>query len=195
VKPQSYEIGEKVLVYNPKKHRSKFAKWQVRWVGPFVVENKLNQANYVVRKGRGKPVVIHIDRLRKLPTEVNTDNADCPVRNTSPTSSPTKRRKADSAATATSTSCTDSDVSRPLTRPADNCCSRDFNVCMDTDSTDTGDVCPLVTAKVQTLRLLLQPWPLNLPPTRIGHALSPLVVQRVSGVVPRDFWKASRHVG
>jgi len=29
VKPQSYEIGEKVLVYNPKKRRGKFAKWEV----------------------------------------------------------------------------------------------------------------------------------------------------------------------
>jgi len=50
IKPQSYEIGEKVLVYNPKKHRGKFAKWEVRWTGPFVIENKLNSANYVGKK-------------------------------------------------------------------------------------------------------------------------------------------------
>jgi len=76
VKPQSYEIGERVLVYNPKKHRGKFAKWEVRWQGPYTVQNKLNSANYVVKKGRSKPVVIHIDRLRKLPVEVDTDSAD-----------------------------------------------------------------------------------------------------------------------
>ena len=82
VRPQ---IAEKVLVYNPKKHRGKFAKWQIRWVGPFVVENKLNEANYIVRKGRGKLVVIHIDRLRKLPAEVDVDNTGRPVSNSEST--------------------------------------------------------------------------------------------------------------
>jgi len=33
MKPQSYEVGEKVLVYNPKKHCGRFAKWEVRWTG------------------------------------------------------------------------------------------------------------------------------------------------------------------
>jgi len=32
VKPQTYEVGEKVLVYNPKKQRGKFAKWQTCWL-------------------------------------------------------------------------------------------------------------------------------------------------------------------
>jgi len=90
VKPQSYEIGEKVLVYNPKKHCGKFAKWEVQWTAPFVIENKLNQANYVMKKGRGKPVVIHNDRLRKLPTGVDTDNTGHPVSNSSATSPPAK---------------------------------------------------------------------------------------------------------
>jgi len=126
VKPQSYEIGEKVLVYNPKNQHGKFAKWQIRWVGPYVVENKLNQANYVVKKGRGKLVVIHIDRLHKLLTELNSDNAECPVSDSSPTSQPNKRRRADNAAMATSTqctetaSCTDSELSRSITRSAVN---------------------------------------------------------------------------
>jgi len=76
VKPQSYEIGEWVLVYNPKKRRGKFAKWEVRWVGPYFVQNKLNLTNYVVKKGRSKPIVIHIDRLRKLPVDVETDSSE-----------------------------------------------------------------------------------------------------------------------
>jgi len=121
VKPQSYEISEKVLVYNPKKHRGKFAKWEVQWTGPFVVENKLNQANYVVKKGRGKPVVIHIDRLRKLPTGVDTDNTGCPTSDSTATSPPAKRRKADIPVMATGTpcaetaSCTEPELSRPVT--------------------------------------------------------------------------------
>jgi len=136
LRPQSYGIGEKVLVYNPKKHRGKFAKWQIRWVGPFVVENKLNEANYVVKKGRGKLVVIHIDRLHKLPAEVDADNTGRPVSDSRPTSQPDKRRRADNAATATSThctetaSCTDAELSRPITRSV-NHRGQDSNVRVD----------------------------------------------------------------
>jgi len=147
-----------MLVYNPKNQCGKFTKWQVQWVGPYVVENKLNQANYVVGKGRGKPVVIHIDRLRKLPTEMNSDNAECPVSDSSPTSQPNKRRKADDAAMATSThcteivSCTDSELSRPSTRSTVTVSSsnQDSNVCNNTDSPDTSDCYPAVTVSQST---------------------------------------------
>ena len=67
VKPMSFTDGEKVLVYNRKKKKGHFAKWSVTWVGPFTVQRKLNSANYVIRKGKGKCVVIHVDRMRKLP--------------------------------------------------------------------------------------------------------------------------------
>ena len=50
VRPQTYTIGEKVLVYNPKKRRGQFAKWQSCWVGPYTIENVLNQTNYMVKK-------------------------------------------------------------------------------------------------------------------------------------------------
>jgi len=54
VKPVSFTDGEKVLVYNPKKKRGHFAKWAVSWQGPVIVQCKLNESNYVVRKGKGK---------------------------------------------------------------------------------------------------------------------------------------------
>jgi len=38
VRPQTYSIGEKVLVYNPKKRRGQFLKWQPCWLGPFTIE-------------------------------------------------------------------------------------------------------------------------------------------------------------
>jgi len=63
VKPQSYQVGEKVLVYNPRKQHGKFAKWQISWQGPFLVERRLNDTNYVLRKGKGKATVVHIDRM------------------------------------------------------------------------------------------------------------------------------------
>jgi len=54
VKPQRYDVGEKVLLYNQRKQRGKFAKWQILWQGPFLVERRLNDTNYVLRKGKGK---------------------------------------------------------------------------------------------------------------------------------------------
>ena len=54
VRPVSYTEGEKVLVYNLRKQGGKFAKWQVCWRGRVVVQRKLNDSNYVLRKGKGK---------------------------------------------------------------------------------------------------------------------------------------------
>ena len=63
LRPQSYSEGEKVLVYDPRKQRGRIAKWQVCWQGPVMVERKLNDINYVLRKGKGKAVVVHVDRM------------------------------------------------------------------------------------------------------------------------------------
>jgi len=68
VKPTSYEEGEKVLVYNPRKRSGHFAKWAICWQGPWSVQRKLYELNYVVRKGaKGKCIVDHVNRMRKLP--------------------------------------------------------------------------------------------------------------------------------
>ena len=97
-----------------------------------------------------------MDRLRKLPAEVDADNTGRPMSDSRPTSQPDKRRRADNAATATRTqctetaSCTDSELSRPLTRPTDNHSDHDSNVCMDSDSSDTGDLYLLVTVSQST---------------------------------------------
>ena len=75
VKAVSYTVGEKVLVYNPKKQRGKFAKWAICWQGPAVVQRKLNDSNYVLRKGKGKCVVVHVDRMRKLPISSDVESS------------------------------------------------------------------------------------------------------------------------
>jgi len=77
VKPVSYTEGEKVLVYNPRKQRGKFAKWAVCWWGPAFVglQSKLNNLNYVLRKGKGKCVVVHVDRMRKLPISSDVESS------------------------------------------------------------------------------------------------------------------------
>jgi len=147
VKPQSYEIGEKVLLYDRKKRRGRFAKWDVRWVGPFVIENKLNSANYVIKKGRGKPVVIHVDRLRKLPTEIDTGDTGGSASDMPAADPPAKRCKSDTAAASTGAGRPDSQLvaSRPLTRPTDRRCSQRSPAGFDVDSMDTADVHQSVT--------------------------------------------------
>jgi len=107
-----------VLVYNPKKRRGKFAKWEVRWVGPYVVQNKLNSTNYVVKKGRSKSIVIHIDRLRKLPAAVEADHAAGLCTGGADTAAcPTAvTRKSDFAGTTDISVSTETGESRPLTR-------------------------------------------------------------------------------
>jgi len=71
IRPVSYAEAEKVLVYNPRKQRGKFAKWQVCWHGPVTVQCKLNDSHYVLCKGEGKAVVVHVDRMRKLPNSLD----------------------------------------------------------------------------------------------------------------------------
>jgi len=85
VRPQSYNVGERVLLYNPRKQKGRFAKWQTVWSGPYTVVKKLNDCNYSVKKGRSKPTVVHVDRMRKLPTPPDTDVADSSVRDSCPT--------------------------------------------------------------------------------------------------------------
>jgi len=46
VEDQQFEEGEQVLVYDPKKRRGRFAKWQV--LCPVLVERCLNDTNYVL---------------------------------------------------------------------------------------------------------------------------------------------------
>jgi len=94
-------------VYNPKKRRGQFAKWQSCWTGRFVVENKLNEMNYVVKKGRGKSAVIHIDRMHKLPNELDLENPDCQENDMCPTGQPAMETNMHCAKTA---SCAESDT-------------------------------------------------------------------------------------
>jgi len=85
VRPQSYAVGEKVLLYNPRKQKGRFAKWQTVWSGPYAVVKKLNDCNYSVKKGRSKPAVVHVDRMRKLPSPPDAESAESPLHDSHPT--------------------------------------------------------------------------------------------------------------
>jgi len=59
------------------------------------VQRKLNDSNYVLRKEKGKAVVIHVDRMRKLPTSSDMESADShtQTKHNEPTILPYKRRR------------------------------------------------------------------------------------------------------
>ena len=126
-------------MYNPKKRRGQFVKWQSCWTGPYVVENKLNQMNYVVKRGRGKAAVIHIDRMRKLPNELGLENSDSPEDDMCSTSQPKLQRRGSNAAMETNThcmntaSCTDSDSNMPLFQFTGGLGAESVNVCTSDD--------------------------------------------------------------
>ena len=66
-----------MLVYDPRKRRGKFVKWQVCWKGPVTVEHRLNDTKYVLRKSaKSKPVVMHVYHILKLPQPVETRSSD-----------------------------------------------------------------------------------------------------------------------
>ena len=81
--------------------RGQFAKWAVSWLGPVTVQRKLNESNYVVRRGKSKSVVIHVDRMRKLPISslggessvTSTDPHTHSSENNATSVSPCKRRR------------------------------------------------------------------------------------------------------
>jgi len=135
VKPQNYNVGEKVLVYNPWKQRSKVAKWQVCWRGPVVVERKLNDTNYVLCKGKWKAVVVHINRMRKLPNSSDSESSDMHTNDKQPTIQPHKQRRATAATDAhCMTTHTDTaDRHSPLFESTDNIDSQSHNVCKPVD--------------------------------------------------------------
>jgi len=134
VKPMSFADGEKVLVYNPKKKRGHFAIWAMSWHGPVVLQRKLNNTNYVVCKGKGKCVVIHVDHMCKLP--ISSLDGESLVKSTDPhthtsedneTSVPCMRRRTQPATdessihTADTASCSDrGDSISSVDKTADN---------------------------------------------------------------------------
>jgi len=93
----------------------------------------------VVKKGKGKGAVIHVDRMRKLPNELSSDNSDSQEDNMHSSSQPKSRRKASDAAMETSThctmtaNCTDTNTNTPLFQPDGS-----LNVCT-SDDLDTSD--------------------------------------------------------
>jgi len=60
----SFEQGQKVWLYNPRRKEGKTPKLQRDWEGPYVVVRKLNDVVYCIRRSnRHKNKIVHSDRL------------------------------------------------------------------------------------------------------------------------------------
>lgn len=58
----SFEIGDKVLVLNPKLRRGK-AKLDAPWSGPYIVSGKASKVAYLVT-ANNKEKRVHVERLK-----------------------------------------------------------------------------------------------------------------------------------
>jgi len=84
VKQKSFQVGESVYYYNPRRFKGRSDKWARKYTGPFVVEKVLSQVTYLLRRSpRSKPFVSHVDKLRKCyeiePEPAHPVAADEPV--------------------------------------------------------------------------------------------------------------------
>ena len=56
VKQKSFEVGEYVYYFNPRRFQGRSEKWARKYTGPFVVKEVLSPVNYLLRRSpRSKP--------------------------------------------------------------------------------------------------------------------------------------------
>jgi len=64
VKSSHFDVGDFVYYYVPKNHYGKNRKWAMDNRGPYRVERRVNQMNYVIRRSpAAAPIIVYIDRL------------------------------------------------------------------------------------------------------------------------------------
>ena len=108
------------------------------------VQSKLNDSNYVLRKGKGKAVVVHVDHMRKLPNsqDVELSNSHTHVKHNEITIPPYKRRRTQPATddmlsihpTDTSSHADRADRLSPVVKTTDTCQSANVRMPSDLDT-------------------------------------------------------------
>lgn len=62
-----FNTGEFVWYFSPRKRPGLCGKWQLRTSGPYRIQRRINQVNYVIQKTPGsRPFICHVDRLRRF---------------------------------------------------------------------------------------------------------------------------------
>lgn len=67
VKPCSFECGERVLIYSPRKYPGKFPKWQRHYSTEGTIIRKLSDVSYLIYDLKAKHnKIIHVDKIKRL---------------------------------------------------------------------------------------------------------------------------------
>jgi hypothetical protein len=65
VKVQEFEPKKLVLVFQPRSWRRRSPKWSSYYIGPCLVERRINAVTYVVKRSpKGKSFAVHVDKLK-----------------------------------------------------------------------------------------------------------------------------------
>ena len=66
VKPKQFAVGDWVYFHYPRKFKSKSAKWQQAYTGPYLIVKLLEPSNCWLQKSvKSKRFVAHLDKLKK----------------------------------------------------------------------------------------------------------------------------------
>ena len=64
-KPTTYQPGDLVWVYSPRRYKGRTPKWQRCYAGPCEIVRRINAVNYAVKRSpRAAPVIVHVDKLK-----------------------------------------------------------------------------------------------------------------------------------
>ena len=80
LRPQSFNQGDKVFIYSPRKFKNKNPKWQRKYAAECKVVSKLNDASYIVYDVQSKHNrIVHVDKMRLLSrdNEENVEQLQC----------------------------------------------------------------------------------------------------------------------
>jgi hypothetical protein len=65
VRHRQFAVGNWVWFYYPRRYKGRSPKWSRMYMGPFLVTRAIPPCNYVIqRSARGKPIVVHADKLK-----------------------------------------------------------------------------------------------------------------------------------
>ena len=66
VRPASFDVGDWVFVYCPRRRQGRSAKWTKYYSAPMLITKVLGPVNYLVqRSARAKAQVVHVDKLKR----------------------------------------------------------------------------------------------------------------------------------
>lgn len=64
-KAAKFQAGELVWLHNPKRKKGLSPKLQSAWEGPYTIVERVTEVTFRIRRGQGRPKIVHADRLWK----------------------------------------------------------------------------------------------------------------------------------